>query len=207
MPGATQKLKKSIYHLHPSYKMVEAGLKNLEQRTGKDLKYWIALVQKQCPGDLKRRREWLALEHGFTTNYAWWVAEESLGKSSAPEDYDPDLYVKAMFAGREQLLHLYDELLKIALAAGPEAKACPCETIVPIYRNHVIAEIKPATKSRLDFGFALGSMKAEGRLISTGGLEKKNRITHRIPVASKSDIQGDIKRFLKIAYTNDGPEA
>jgi hypothetical protein len=48
----------------------------------------------------------------------------------------------------------------------------------------VIAQIKPATRTRIDLGFALGSREAEGRLIDTGGYAKKDRITHRIPISS-----------------------
>ncbi|MGC1720385.1 MAG: DUF5655 domain-containing protein [Isosphaeraceae bacterium] len=72
----------------------------------------------------------------------------------------------------------------MARRLGPDVKVCPCKTIVPVYRQHVFAEIKPATTSRIDLGFALDSMKAAGRLVETGGFEKKDRITHRIPAVT-----------------------
>ena len=124
---------------------------------------------------------------------------------------DPDLYlqsaerdVEAMFSGvKTNLRPIYDALLKLGLKIGKEAKACPCKTIVPLYRNHVFAQIKPTTNSRIDLGFALGDMKPTGRLIDTGGFAKKDRITHRIPITALSDIDDEVKRWLKVAYDRD----
>lgn len=79
-------------------------------------------------------------------------------------------------------------------------RICPCKTIVPFYRQHVFAEIHPAAKTRLDLGFALHDLKAEGRLIDTGGFAKKNRITHRIPITSLADIDAEVLHWLKYAY-------
>jgi len=68
----------------------------------------------------------------------------------------------------------------------------------------VIAQIKPSTRTRIDFGLALGATKASGRLIDTGGYAKKDRITHRFVITSLQDIDGEVKRWLKKAYDMDG---
>jgi hypothetical protein len=67
----------------------------------------------------------------------------------------------------------------------------------------VFAQIKPTTQTRIDLGFALGDMKGAGRLIDTGGYAKKDRITHRIPITSVSEIDDEVKRWLKVAYDRD----
>ena len=84
-------------------------------------------------------------------------------------------------------------------------KACPCKTIVPLYRQHVFAQIKPATNSRIDFGLCFTTYKGKlpKRLIDTGGLAKKDRITHRIAVTSLADIDDELKKWLKAAYDLD----
>ena len=74
---------------------------------------------------------------------------------------------------------------------------------MPLYRNHVIAQIKPTTRTRIDFGFALGTRKATGRLIDTGGFAKKDRITHRIPITAPKDIDAEVRKWLKVAYDRD----
>ena len=112
--------------------------------------------------------------------------------------------VEEMFAGgKAKLRPLYDALLKLGLKTGKDAKACPCKTIVPLYRRHVFAQIKPTTQTRIDMGFALGGMKPTGRLIDTGGFAKKDRITHRIPITSLEDIDDEVKHWLKVAYDRD----
>jgi hypothetical protein len=112
--------------------------------------------------------------------------------------------VSAMFAGKKAgLFPLYERLLEIGLA-GDDVKACPGKTIVPLYRVHVFAEIKPATNTRIDFGFALKNTKAKGRLIDTGGLAKGNRITHRIAIAELAEIDEEVLRWLNTDYELDG---
>ena len=68
---------------------------------------------------------------------------------------------------------------------------------------HVFAQIKPTTNTRIDMGFALKDTKAKGRLIDTGGFAKKDRITHRIPITSLDEIDGEIERWLQVAYDMD----
>jgi hypothetical protein len=43
-------------------------------------------------------------------------------------------------------------------------------------------------------------MKAKGRLIDTGGYAKKDRITHRIPIADVQEVDDEVARCLKTAY-------
>src|SRR5262249_34907324 len=82
-------------------------------------------------------------------------------------------------------------------------KVCPCQTIVPLYRKHVFAQIKPTTRTRIDLGLALKDAKVPRRLINTGGFAKKDRITHRIEIASVKDIDGEVKKWIKKAYDMD----
>lgn len=206
---ASQTKKKSIYGVHPGVLMTQKWVAELKQKTGRSLDEWLRYVKKEGPKDETERREWLKREHGLGTNSAWWIAERSVGKGTETDDPDKYLeaaegYVENMFSGSKAGLRpIYDALLKLGLSIGKDAKACPCQTIVPLYRNHVFAQIKPTTRTRIDFGFALGDMKPKGRLIDTGGFAKKDRITHRIPIESLSDIDDDVKRWLKVAYDRD----
>ena len=200
---------KSIYSVHPGVLMTQKWIGELKQKTGRSLDEWLKHIKKSGPADETGRRSWLKEEYGLGTNTAWWLAERSFGKGE--ESGDPDLYlqqaerdVDKMFSGGKAALRpLYDKLLKLSLKTGKEAKACPCQTIVPLYRNHVFAQIKPATQTRIDMGFALGDMKPKGRLIDTGGFAKKDRITHRIPITSLADIDDEVKHWLKVAYDRD----
>jgi len=200
---------KSLYSVHPGVLMTRKWVATLKEKTGRSLDEWLELVKKSGPATEKERRDWLKKEHGLGTNSAWWIAERAEGKGA--ETDDPDAYLRAaeghvekMYSGgKAGLRPIYDALLKLGLGLGKDTKACPCETIVPLYRNHVFAQIKPATRTRIDFGFALGARKAEGRLIDTGGYAKKDRITHRIPISSLKEIDAEVRKWLRIAYEED----
>jgi hypothetical protein len=206
---ATAPRKKSIYSVHPGVLMTQKWIGELKQKTGRTLEEWLAHIKKAGPKDEKERRVWLKEKYGLGTNTAWWLAARADGKDE--ESSDPDRYlekaesdVEKMYSGgKAKLRPLYDALLKLGLKTGKEAKACPCQTIVPLYRNHVFAQIKPTTQTRIDMGFALGDMKPTGRLIDTGGFAKKDRITHRIEITSKDDIDEEVKHWLKVAYDRD----
>ena len=105
--------------------------------------------------------------------------------------------------GKAALRPIYDALLKLGLGLGKDAKACPCRTMVPLYRKHVFAQIKPTTRTRIDLGFALGARPAGGRLLETGGFARKDRITHRIPISSLAEIDDEVKQWLQTAFEED----
>jgi hypothetical protein len=204
MPQSSKPGKKSLYSLHPSYAMEAAIIGNLPEKTGKTIDEWIKIIKKSGPAEAKDRRAWLKDKHGLTTNYAWMVVEWTEG-NGGPDSYHPEALVEAMFAGvKAGLRPIYDELLRLGVKLGKDVKVCPCKTIVPFYRQHVFAEVKPANRTRIDLGFALGERKATDRLIDTGGYAKKDRITHRIGLTSVQDIDDEVKRWLKTAYDLDG---
>lgn len=201
---------KSIYGVHPGVLMTQKWIGELKQKTGRSLDEWLKLIRTEGPPTAEARSDWLKNQHQLGTNYAGWLAERSVGKGE--ETGDPDVYLQAtekyvdeMFAGKkEHLRPIYDALLKLGLSIGKDTKACPCQTIVPLYRNHVFAQIKPTTQTRIDFGLALGdTKKTPRRLTDTGGFAKKDRITHRFEITSLKDIDDEVKRWLRTAYDRD----
>jgi hypothetical protein len=179
---------------------------SLPDSTGRSLEEWLNLVKRSGPTTEQERRKWLKSEHGLPTMSAWRVAEFAGGKGAdfaSPEAYlhAAESYVAGMFEGAKAPLRpLYEALLKFGLGLGKDVKACPCLTIVPLYRTHVFAQIKPATRTRIDLGFALGARPAGGRLLDTGGYAKKDRITHRIAISSLTDIDDEVKQWFRTAY-------
>ena len=200
---------KPLYSVHPGVAMVQKWIRDLPVKTGRSLDEWIALVRKSGPTIEKERREWLKQEDALGSNSASWIAERVDGKGyeeDTPESYlaAAEGYVEAMFSeARAALRPVYDELLELGISQGPDVKVCPGKTIVPFYRNHVFAQIKPATNSRIDMGFALGNRPATGSLIDTGGYKKGDRITHRIPITKVSEITTEVRRWFKRAYDRD----
>jgi hypothetical protein len=211
IPKPSAAKSKSLYGVHPGVAMVQKWLAELKEKTGRSMEEWIALVKKEGPKDEKSRREWLKSKHKMGTSSAWWIAERAEGKGG--DEDTPEVYLKAavryveeQYAGpKDKLRPVFAELLKLGKSLGDDVKACPCKTIVPLYRNHVFAQIKPTTNSRIDLGFALAKYKGKlpKRIVDTGGLAKKDRITHRIELTAVNEIDEEVKKWLRTAYDLD----
>jgi hypothetical protein len=189
--------------------MTQKWVATLKEKTGRSLEEWVKLVKKDGPSGAhaeKERRAWLKQKYGLGTPTASTIAERAAGKGWEMDA--PDAYLRAAEKFVDDMCltavrPIYDALLKLALGLNKEVKACPCKTIVPLYRKHVFAQIKPATCTRIDLGFALGARPAEGRLIDTGGFAKKDRITHRMAISSLAEIDNEVKQWLRMAFEED----
>jgi hypothetical protein len=196
------------YSVHPAVAHGQAMIEHFAQTTGRPLAEWLKLVAAQKLDERRAIMSWLKQAHGLGMSSAVLVAEAATGGEDA---LSADAYLRAapgyvetQFAGAKAALRpLYEQLLRLALDLGRDVRVSPTKTLVPLYRKHVFAQLKPATRTRLDLGLALGATKAEGRLIDTGGYAKKDRITHRIAIGSAADIDAETKSWLKRAYALD----
>jgi hypothetical protein len=205
---------KPKYDVHPSIRLVEDWVAGLKEKTGRSVEEWVSHIRKSGPKGDAERREWLKREHGLGTNSAWWLADRAGPDGVKKEEEDtPEGYLKAasdhveaQYSGKKAVLRpIYEGLVKAGRGLGKDVKVCPCKTLVPLFRQHVIANITPSTNSRVDLGLALAKHtgKFPARLIDTGGKEKKDRITHRIPLASVDEIDAEVIRWLERAYALD----
>ena len=202
------------YDLHPSVAHVQAILANLKARTGLDLEAWVARVKAEGPAEEKARRAWFKAQ-GLGGNKAMFLAERSMGSSAHAFDDTPEGYLAAapgyvsqQYSGKKAAFApLYGQLVGLVRTLGPDVRICPCQTMVPFYRQHVFAEVKPFA-SRLDLGLALGDpaavTDAGGRLRETGGFARKDRLTHKLEVQTAGDLE-DTLAWLRRAYDRDCP--
>jgi len=197
------------YDLHPSVAHVQAILANFKAKTGHTLEEWVALLRREQPADPKG---WLKAR-GLGTNQAGFVLQRAGAAPGHAFDDTPEGYLAAapghvvkQYGGKKAPLRpLFEQLVALARGLGTEVKVCPCETLVPFYRKHVFAEVKPFV-SRLDLGLALGDPKGvqdpSGGLKDTGGFARKDRITHKLEVTSEADLKIALP-WLKRAYEGD----
>lgn len=200
--------KAAAYTVHPSVAHGAAMIANLAGTTGHSLPQWLKLVAAQKLDGRRAIMDWLKKAHGLGMSSAMLIAEAATegADSLSAEGYlrAAPGYVEALFAGpKAGLRPLYEQLVALALQLGKDVKLSPTKTLVPLYRKHVFAQLKPATKNRLDLGLALGGLKAEGRLIDTGGFAKKDRITHRIAISTAADVDAETRDWLAQAYALD----
>jgi hypothetical protein len=191
---------------------VQSILANFQAKTGQTLEAWVAHVKAEGPEDPKALTGWLKAQ-GLGTNQAAFVAQRAGATpghafDDTPEGYlaSAPRYVEAQYSGKKAAQRpLFEQVVALVRGLGPEVKVCPCETIVPFYRNHVFAELKPFV-SRLDLGLALGDPAGvkdpSGRLRDTGGFAKKDRITHRLEILSGADLEL-ARPLLLWAYEQD----
>lgn len=202
----------SPYRVHPAVPYARSILNRLTETTGRDLDGWLALLRSSpvATQDQKLQKAWLKTEHGFGGTTA--MALVSYASGAEPEKFDDDTYlanaadyVEAMYAAKPALRPIHEAVVEVALALGDDVGLSPARTIVPIYRQHVIGQIKPSTKKRLDLGLALKGCDEEipERVQSTGGLEKGDRITHRIGLQSPTEVDDEVRRWLRVAYDLD----
>ena len=209
------KAERSPYSVHPSVAYVQAILANLEASSGLSAEGWVRQLKARGPVGQSRQRQWLKAQ-GLGTNQAALVVGQSQGGAENTFAHDEEDYLRAaaryverQYSGaKAHLRPLYEVVLAAGLGAGPLAKACPCQTFVPLFHRHVFAQIKPSTSRRIDLGLALGDPKkvkdTSGRLVETGGFAKKDRITHRLELTRPADVDGTVRRWLKAAYARDG---
>ncbi len=201
------------YAVHPSIAHSKKILDNLPKTTGHSLAEWIRQLKKSgvAKTDIKAQRAWLIQQSQMGTMQANMIVDLAWGGGrdyADPVSYLADApgYIEAMYEGKKALLRpVYDKLISLALTLGPELKICPCKTIVPLYRNHVFAQIKPTTLTRIDLGLALKDCrrKLPHRIMDTGGLAKKDRITHRIALSHLNEVDDFVANWMSHAFSLD----
>jgi len=188
--------------MHPAYEHMAAIERKMQENTGMSVFEWVELTRSRGPQGKREQKDWL-VGQGLGSVQASVVVDRLLGEMG-PESYDPDLLVREQYPEKKaHLLPIFDALLAMGFGLGEDVRVCPCSTMVPFYRNHVFAQIKPTTLTRIDFGLALGDTASVGPLIDTGGFAKKDRITHRIPIASVEEINDEVRVWLQRAYDRD----
>lgn len=207
------KAKPAEYQVHPAVGMVRKWVDALPTKTGRTLGEWSELIRQARLPDAKARRDWLKSEHGFGGNEGYWLAEYSQGRHTW--DFDPDVYlvqargfVDTLFAGpKAHLRPIAETLLDFARTLGDDVRICPCKTMIPLYRNRAFAQIKPATRTRLELSLALEETPFDDVLILNPRAKLDDRQRHVIALAGPKDVTATVKKWLKKAYALDAGKA
>jgi hypothetical protein len=197
------------YDVHPGVAMVRKWADELPAKTGRSLEQWAAVLRTAPHEARKDRVAWLKAGYGLGTVTAEQIYEYAYGNQTwdgDPEAYlrNAAAYVEGMFArGKEWQRPVFEAVVAYARTLGPDVKVCPCKTIVPLYRERVFAELKPATKTRLELALALGETPFGSRLAANPRAKGNDRLRHLIPLTAAKDFDGEVKKWLKAAYKAD----
>ncbi len=169
--------------------------KNIEAATGKSVPEWVALSRKSGFSKHGEILKWLKESRGVGHGYANFIAKESLMTGDGGDD---DL-LAAQFAGAKgALLPIYEELVKLVKTFGSDVEIAPKKNNVSIRRAKQFALLQPSTATRLDVGLILKGIEPTDRLELSGSFNAM--FTHRVRTGALSDIDGELKKWLKAAY-------
>lgn len=197
------------YDVHPGVKMMQEWAEQLPEKTGRTLEQWVDLVKTLESNVRKDRIAFLKEKHGLGTNSANHIVDFAADRTTwdgNPESYlqQAGKYVDEMFAkGKEPLRPIFEKVMTAVRKLGKDVKVCPCKTIVPFYRTRVFAQVKPATKTRLELGLVLKDVPFKGLLKKNPRANEKDRIQHIIPLETVAEVTADVLGWLKAAYDLD----
>lgn len=180
--------------------MAATMIANFKEKTGKTLEQWIAIAKKSGAAKHGEIVKALKTDHGMTHGFANVVAHKTLKSDAGSAGGASDL-VAAQYAGpKAELKPIYDALIKAVKALGKDVETSPKKTYVSLRRNKQFALIQPSTKTRVDLGVNLKAAPAAGRLEKSGSFNAM--VSHRIKLAKPSDVDKDVKAWLKKAYAD-----
>lgn len=173
--------------------VLRSMIANMPEKTGKSLDEWVVIARAS---DLAKHGEivkHLKGDHGMTHGFASLVAATAL-----KGDETVDL-VAAQYSGAKAALKpIHDAVVKIVQAFGSDVEISPKKTSVSLRRSKQFALIQPATKTRVDLGINIKGKAPEGRLEASGNA----MCTHRVRIMDVSDIDAEVKAWLRLAYDN-----
>ena len=146
--------------------------------------------------DLAARRDWLKSkhklrhEHRLVAGRARRLVDPPGTRARKPYlCHRADLRRRNVRWPRPRLRPLAEALMHFAKEVADDIKFCPCKTIIPFYREHVIAQIKPSTTTRIDFGLALRQGRARSPPASRTPAGSRRRTASR--TRSRSRARGN----------------
>ncbi len=181
-------------------KATQTMIENLHKNTGKSLEQWIDIVKQQNfakHGDIIK---FLKEQHQFTHGFANLVAHKA-NESDAGSVENKDDLITSQYKGKEHLKPIYDKLLSEIQSFGNDIEIAPKNTYVSLRRKKQFSTLNPATKTRFEVGINLKGQEPKGKLEA----EKPNSMcSHKINLASVSDIDKEVMEWIKKAYENAG---
>ena len=178
-------------------------------RTGRSLEAWTDFVQRNGPKSDSERRTWLAEEHDLRGTMLLMIVDYAAGRR---QTIDPDAYLKAapgfidsLYSGlKEPLRPIHDRIVEMVKGLGHDIRVCPRTRTVPIYRKHLIAEIRPSSHMRVNLNLALRDAGARvSRRLNETGVATRSRITHCFEIHSLREVDDEVEDWLDIAYRID----
>ena len=181
--------------------MENTMIKNLEEKTGKSLEQWVAIVKKSGIEKHKAIIDFLKADHGFTYGFANLVAHKAR-KSDAGSAVSEDDLVAGQYKGKESLRPIYDKMIAELKKFGDDVEIAPKKAYVSLRRKKQFAIIQPSTKTRVDVGINIKGKETTERLEASGSFN--SMVSHRVRMSAVEEVDNDLMSWIKEAYDAAG---
>lgn len=175
-------------------KALQTMIDNMPEKTGKSLEQWKAILAKKSFSKHSEFVNFLKKEYGVTHGFANTIVQLSKSQGESSDDL-----LTSQYKGKENLLPIYKALISVVQSFGNDVTITPKKGSVSVIRKKQFTLIKPATKTRIDLGLKLKDKPTTNRLQDSGPFG--TMCTHRVQLSKVEEIDSELKRWLKEAYT------
>ena len=177
---------------------IQAQIRNIEATYGRPMREWLGIVAASGKTKHTDVVAMLKTTHGMTHGAAHRVsllARQAAAPPSGPGGDPAD----ALYAGpKAGLRPIHDALMSAVLGFGDDVEPVPKKGYLSLRRRKQFGMIQPSTASRVDVGLILKDVPAAGRLEPAAGFNAL--FTHRVRVASGTQVDGQLVGWLRQAY-------
>lgn len=192
--------KASLYKPHPTFAREKEFEKKLEEETGRTLAAWIEIGRRTGETTQSKFASRLMKDHALPRMRAWWIASYAVSGQDVLDYHEPEGMVDALYSGRHAAVRpVHDAVVEAAAALGDDVIPTSCQTMVPIYRKHVFAQLKPV-EAGVELLLALGDVPAKGRLAKAPNTGTSERLTHRLVLSDVKQVDDELRGWLSKAY-------
>ncbi|MBD8488191.1 DUF4287 domain-containing protein [Echinicola sp. CAU 1574] len=174
-------------------KALQTMIDNMPEKTGKSLTEWLEILKDKSFSKHSEAVQYLKKEHQVTHGFANTIVTLSKDEAASEDDL-----VTAQYKGKEELLPIYQALIKYVKTLGEDVTITPKKGSVSIIRKRQFILIKPATKTRIDLGFKLKDQPTTERLGDSGPFG--TMCTHRVQLLEVAEVDAELKGWIKEAY-------
>lgn len=166
---------------------------NLSTNTGKTLEEWFVVLDSTGLEKHTDLINYLKNEHGVSHGFANGIVLQFRNRGFEQGD---DALVDAQYTGpKTSLRPLYGKLIEAVSAFGADVEIAPKKSSVSLRRHKQFALIEAPSATRLQLGINLGDTVPTGRLLAAKGM-----CTHKVSVASATEIDAELLGWLRGAY-------